>query len=208
MTAEGLERLASGTMPIDAPAGTVLFRRGDSSSAFYIVVQGQVKLAFSGSDGAEKVVEIFGPGQTFGEAMMFLDEPYIGFAETLSDAKLFSMGKTTLLAEIDRNSRLARNMLSRMARRLHLLIADIEAYALKSSAERVIGYLLRDVPPDARAPIEIRLPVAKGVLASRLSITREHFSRVLHELAQAKLIELDGRTIRILNRAGLLAWEK
>jgi CRP-like cAMP-binding protein len=204
--ADALDRLAAGTMHARAPAGTVLFRRGEPCSTFYVIIQGQVKLAFGGRDGAEKVVEILGPGQAFGEPLMFLDEPHVGFAETLAESQLFLLGRAALLSEIDRNPCLARNMLARLAQQLHYLITDIESYTLKSSAERVIAYLLREVPTESRAPLEVRLPVAKGVVASRLSITREHFSRVLHELAQAGLIDLAGRTIRISDPARLRAW--
>lgn len=205
LTAEAIDRLAAGTTQVRAPTGTVLYRRGEPSSAFYVVVYGQVKLAFSGSDGAEKVVEIFGPGQSFGELLMFLDEPHMVFAETLADSLLLAIGKAALLSEIDRTPRLARRMLSDLAQRLHRVIGDIEAYTLKSSAQRVIAYLLRDVAENA-PPLEIRLPATKGVVASRLSITREHFSRVLHELTMAGLIKVSGRTICVVDPARLRAW--
>jgi CRP-like cAMP-binding protein len=52
----------------------------------------------------------------------------------------------------------------------------------------------------------VELATSKGVLASRLNITREHFSRVLHELSAGGLIEVRGRTIRILDVAGLQAF--
>jgi CRP-like cAMP-binding protein len=90
-------------------------------------------------------------------------------------------------------------MLSGLSRRLHSLVKDVEAYSLRSSAERVIGYLLRD----DEAPAEVRLTAGKSVVASRLNMTPEHFSRVLHELAAAGLIEVDGRTVRILDLEGL-----
>ena len=54
--------------------GEVLFQRGDLPHGFYFVVSGQVKLAFS-SQGTEKVVEIIGPMQSFGEAVMFMNHP-------------------------------------------------------------------------------------------------------------------------------------
>jgi CRP-like cAMP-binding protein len=73
----------------------------------------------------------------------------------------------------------------------------------------VIGYLLRDYseeePP--RGPVEVALATSKGVLASRLNITREHFSRILHDLSAAGLIEVHGRIIRILDSERLRAFE-
>ena len=182
------------------PAGSILFRKGDSCAGFYVVVYGQVKLAFGASDGSEKVVEILGPGQSFGEAVMFLDKPYAVFAETLTDSLLVHVGRAVILQELERSPDFARRMLGGLAHRLHLIVGDLEGYSLKSGTQRVIGYLLRDVAGEQTGrTAEVTLPATKSVIASRLSITREHFSRILHELSDAGLIKVSGRNIRFLD---------
>jgi len=209
LTDEELDRIAAGTAQVRAPTGTILFRRGEASSGFHVVVYGQVKLAFGAADGSEKVVEILGPGSSFGEAVMFLDKPYVVFAETLADSLVLAIGKQTIFAELERNPRFARKMLAGLAQRLHRLVHDLEAYTLRSGTQRVIGYLLRDYSEEGqpRAPVEVALATSKGVLASRLNITREHFSRILHDLSAAGLIEVHGRIIRILDPERLRAFE-
>jgi CRP-like cAMP-binding protein len=209
LTDAELDRIAAGTAQVRAPTGTILFRRGEACTGFHVVVYGQVKLAFGAADGSEKVVEILGPGQSFGEAVMFLEKPYVVFAETLADSLLLQIGKSGVFAELERNPRFARKMLAGLAQRLHRLVHDLEAYTLRSGTQRVIGYLLRDYPDDAppHAPIEIALATSKGVLASRLNITREHFSRILHDLSAAGLIEVHGRIIRITDPERLRAYE-
>ena len=209
LTDAELDRIAAGTAQVRAPAGTILFRRGESSTGFHVIVYGQVKLAFGAADGAEKVLEILGPGSSFGEAVMFLEKPYVVFAETLADSLLLTIGKAGVFAELERNPRFARKMLAGLALRLHGLVHDLEAYTLRSGTQRVIGYLLRDYPGEGepQAPVDVPLATSKGVLASRLNITREHFSRILHDLSGAGLIEVHGRTIRILDPERLRAYE-
>jgi len=209
LTDAELDRIAAGTAQVRAPAGTILFRRGEPCSGFHVIVYGQVKLAFGAADGAEKVVEILGPGSSFGEAVMFLEKPYVVFAETLADSLLLAIGKAGVFAELERNPRFARKMLGGLALRLHGLVHDLEAYTLRSGTQRVIGYLLRDYSEegDPRTPVEVALATSKGVLASRLNITREHFSRILHDLSGAGLIEVHGRIIRILDPERLRAYE-
>jgi CRP-like cAMP-binding protein len=209
LTDAELDRIAAGTAQVRAPTGTILFRRGEACTGFHVVVYGQVKLAFGAADGSEKVVEILGPGQSFGEAVMFLEKPYVVFAETLADSLLLQIGKSGVFAELERNPRFARKMLAGLAQRLHRLVHDLEAYTLRSGTQRVIGYLLRDAPEEGppQAPIEIALATSKGVLASRLNITREHFSRILHDLSTAGLIEVRGRIIRITDPERLRAYE-
>ncbi len=99
-------------------------------------------------------------------------------------------------------------MLAGISRRLHGLVQDVEAYALRSGVQRVIGYLLRNQAVDDSGGGEaftVSLPVSKATLASRLSLTPEYFSRVLHELEAAGLISVDKRDIHILDIAGLVA---
>jgi CRP-like cAMP-binding protein len=199
MSGEELDRVAAATVPVHLAKGEALFQTGDPCTGFHIVVYGQVKLGFTSPQGIEKVVQIIGPGQSFGEAVMFLEKPYLVFAQALSDAMLLHVGKQVVFEEIARDPQFARRMLSGLARRLHGLVRDVEAYSLRSGQERVIGYLLADVAGDTGddKPVEVHLTPGKSVIASRLNMTPEHFSRILHDLAASGLIEMHGRTVRI-----------
>ena len=193
-----LDRIAASTLPVHAEKGQTVCHTGDPCTGFHVVVYGQVKLGFTSPQGVEKVVEIVRPGQSFGEALMFLDAPYIVFAQALADSMLLHVAKHAVLDELARDPGFARRMLSGLSRRLHGLVRDVEAYTLRSSHERVIGYLLAEVPENADgAPVEVHLSAGKSVIASRLNMTPEHFSRILHELGNDGVIEIHGRTVRI-----------
>ncbi len=200
-----LEAIGAITTEQRFAAGTVLFRRGDPCDGVHVIVLGRVKLALLAPAGAEKVIEILGPGQSFGEAVMFIGRPHNLFAETLADSLLLHIGKHAILDAVARNAGFARRMLNELSQRQCRLVADIEAYTLKSATERVIAYLLDAMTenPSPGQGADIMLAASKSVLASRLNITREHFSRILHDLSQAGLIRVSGRNIHILDHAGL-----
>jgi CRP-like cAMP-binding protein len=203
-SSEEIDRIAQGTRTVHAARGETLFHKGDAVEGFYLVVFGQVKLAFTSPQGADKVVEIIGPGMSFGEAVMFLEVPHVVYAQTLADSLLLHVSKTAVFDELERNPKFARKMLGGLSRRLHGVISDVEAYCMHSGAQRVIGYLLRDAEQAEGAPqVDVTLPVNKGVVASRLNLTPQHFSRILHELSEAKLVSVDGRTIHIPDVARL-----
>jgi CRP-like cAMP-binding protein len=105
--------------------------------------------------------------------------------------------------EIARDPRFALRMLAGISRRLHGLVHDVEAYALHSGVQRVIGYLLRDIASGSDEPVTVSLPVSKATIASRLSLTPEYFSRVLHELEAAGLVRIDKREIHLLDAQAL-----
>lgn len=208
-----LQRLAQGCQLRRLARGDMVFRVGEPCDGFHVTVIGQVKLFAISPAGQEKVIELIGPGNSFAEAIMFMDKPYIINAQALSDTLLLSVGKRTVLDEIALDPRFALRMLAGISRRLHGLVHDVQAYALHSGIQRVIGYLLRDLADhdgsDARdaQSLTVSLPVSKATIASRLSLTPEYFSRVLHELESAGLIEVDKRDIRILDTQRLARYQ-
>ncbi len=193
-----IAKIARGTREIHASKGDILFHKGDPCNGFHLVVYGQVKLAFTSPQGSEKVVEIISQGQSFGEAIMFMDKPYIVFAQALSDSLLLHISKNVIFDELQRDPALSKKMIAGMAMRLHQLMADVESYSLHSGKQRIIGYLVREIPEDEHGKnITITLPTNKGIIASRLNLTQEHFSRILHELSELGLIVVEGRKIHI-----------
>ena len=196
---EEIARIARGTREVHAAKGDILFHKGDPCNGFHLLVYGQMKLAFTSSQGTEKVVEILSQGQSFGEAVMFMEKPYIVFAQALSDSLLLHISKAAVFDELQRDHNLGRKMLAGMAMRLHQLMTDVESYSLHSGKERIIGYLLRELPANSQdaTQVTVQLPTNKGIIASRLNLTQEHFSRILHELSELGLIVVEGRKINI-----------
>ncbi|MDP2255327.1 MAG: Crp/Fnr family transcriptional regulator [Polaromonas sp.] len=196
------ERLAQSCQLKRFVRGDMVFRVGEECDAFYVVVVGQIKLYVASPSGHEKVIEIVSPGHSFAEAMMFLSMPCILNAQALVDTLLLRVSKQSVFSEIERDPRFSMHMLAGISRRLHGLIRDVEGYALHSGMQRLIGYLLREVEDenaDRIGAVTVALPVSKATIASRLSLTPEYFSRVLHELEAEGLIEIDKREVRILD---------
>ena len=211
MRDEELQRLATGCQLRRVERGKVIFRTGDPCHEFHVNVLGQVKLFVISPAGTEKVVELVGPGNSFAEAVMFMGVPYVLSAQTLTDSLILSIEKDVVLREIGASPEFALRMLAGLSRRLHGLIKDVEAYALHSGVQRVIGYLLGadnlDETENASQAITVSLPVSKAAIASRLSLTPEYFSRVLNELETAGLIHVDKRDIHISDTARLANYQ-
>jgi CRP/FNR family transcriptional regulator, dissimilatory nitrate respiration regulator len=197
-----LERLATGCQLRRLTRGETVFRVGEPCGEFHVTVTGQVKLFALSPNGQEKVIELVGPGNSFAEALMFMGKPYIINAQALTDTLLLTVQKHAVVGEIERDPRFALRMLAGISRRLHGLVHD-------SGMQRIIGYLLRDHAADDReegSAVTVSLPVSKATIASRLSLTPEYFSRVLHELEAAGLVRIDKRDVHILDVRQLAAY--
>lgn len=202
LSPDELSRISQSSKLASHVKGAMVFRIGEPCEAFHIVVSGQVKLFVVSPAGQEKVVEILSPGQSFAEAMVFLDKPCILSAQALTDTVLVNVSKHGVFSEIEQDPHFALHMLAGISRRLHGLVQDVEGYALQNGLQRLIGYLLRDVETshvDGQTTVTVALPASKATIASRLSLTPEYFSRVLHDLEAKELIQIDRREIRILD---------
>ena len=199
LASEEITRVARGVHEINALKGEILFHRGDACTGFYVLVYGQLKLSFTSAQGNEKIVEVVQQGQSFGEAVMFLEKPHIVSAQMLADSLLLHVSKACIFDELERDHNFARKMLAGMAMRLHQLMTDVESYSLHSGKQRIIAYLISELEENQlqATDVVIELSVNKGIIASRLNLTQEHFSRILHELTGLGLIVVEGKKIRI-----------
>lgn len=197
LQAAQLQRLAAGSQLRRVARGQLVFGVGDPCTEFHVTVIGQVKLFALSADGQEKVIELAGPGVSFAEATMFLGGPHRVNAQTLMDTLLLGVSRQAVLAEIAQDPGFALHMLDGLSRRLHGLMDDVQAYALHSGERRVVDYLLRELGGGCAGAATVSLPVSKATIATRLSLTPEYFSRMLHQLEAAGLIRIDRRAIRI-----------
>ncbi|MDR1854213.1 MAG: Crp/Fnr family transcriptional regulator [Azoarcus sp.] len=202
LSSADIAHLSKGMREFWAKKGEVLFNRGDECNGFHLLLEGRIKLGVVSTDGVEKVLELILPGQTFGEALMFLEKPYIVFSQALEDCHVLFFHKSVVFAELERDPGLGRRMLAGLAMRLRQLVHDVEDYSLHSGKQRIIGYLLREISGEDEefeptGACTVKLMIGKNVLASRLNMTQEHFSRILHELAAQGLFTIHGREIHI-----------
>jgi CRP-like cAMP-binding protein len=193
--------LADVSQPLRVAKHEYVYHRGDTPQGLFIVVNGHIKVLVPSDSGHEKIIEFFSAGQAFGEIYLFLEQPYAVAAQALQDSQLIYLEKKDIFSAIARDPTFARGLLAGMARRMHTLVQDIEGVSLQSSAQRVVSYLL-SLPREHGL---LRLPIKKNVIASKLGLTPETFSRMLSQLSQSGLISVDGKEVLIHDEAALIA---
>ncbi|HMZ99003.1 MAG TPA: Crp/Fnr family transcriptional regulator [Nitrospira sp.] len=205
-----IERIAHKIVPITVLKGHALFHAGDNCKGMYLVVFGQFKLVFTSFVGAEKVVEIIQQGESFGEAIMLAEKNHLTSAYALQDSLVLHVPTAAILAELNNDPKLTARMIILLAKQNVRFMNDIESYALQSATQRIIGYFTNEIPDEAikADELELELHVHKGVIASMLNITQEHFSRILSDLSARGLILISGRSIRIPKISNLIAFQR
>jgi CRP-like cAMP-binding protein len=186
--------------------GETLFEMGDEAKRFFLVQSGHMKLYRLSVSGNEKVIEVVSPGHTFAEALMFGERPrYPVTAGAIGATQLIAVESRPFLDLLSESTATCFRMMTDMSVRLRRMIKEIDDLTLQSARSRVAGYLwgMSTVQGGTRDEVELEMP--KGVLASRLSIKPETFSRILHAFTEEGLVRVEGGRIRILNAVGLQA---
>ncbi len=204
---EQIEKLSSAATKRVLAQGEHLFEAGSRADEFYLVLQGQVKLYRLSPAGQEKVIEIIRPGQTFAEALMFRDIPvYPVNAQALSMVELYAFKNRAFIKILRESVDLCFQVMADISVRLKHHLNEIDALTLQNASLRVVNYLSHLIPGcdnEATEITEITLPAAKNIIASRLSITPETLSRILHTLSSKGLISVEGLHIKVHDVAGL-----
>lgn len=200
LSEERLTEVAAATHERRYGGGELVFQKGDLPTGLFVVATGRIKEACQSPEGYEKIVELLGPGQTCGEAALLLGAPYPFFVATLVRSQLLHIDQHIVHALIDREPLFVDRLLRTLSDRLCGIVRDIEAYSLKSPMQRVADFLSERWT--AEQP-QIVLPVAKGMLASRLGMTPEALSRVFRDLSEAGVIEVRGSRVKVRNLARL-----
>ena len=201
-----IEQLANGTRLLDISRGSTLFNRGDRAHGFYLLLEGQVKLGVISPQGDEKVIGLIQPGQSFGEAVLFLERSFPIYAQAIVDSQVLLITRDAIFDILDNDVTVVRRMLAGISARNRQLVNDIESISLQNSTQRLIGYLLQ-MSADSPNPGRLLLPASKLTIASMLNITPETLSRVMLRLNSAGLIEVNGKEIVITNVDGLRNFE-
>ena len=201
LTPQQLERTVQHALALQIEEGASIFEQGDPVKRFYLVIRGQIKLFRLSPAGNEKVIEVITPGSTFAEALMFLEQPHypVG-AEALTSAELISIDTADFADMLKDSIDTCFLLLGDMSQRLRGLLREIDELSLHSATCRVAASLLQMRRPGST---DFDLPIAKQVLASRLSITPETFSRIIKNLTKQNIIAIKGGHVRILGLPSL-----
>ncbi len=181
-----------------------LFLQGDPATHFFVVISGWVKLFRLRPDGAEVVVEIFGPGESFAEGAMHMPEGYPVSAEMVEEGRLLAVPTEAFGRRVQQDPDLAISMLASMSVRLKELVNRIEKKETQTAAQRVADFLLKfgGTPGPDAAAVVVQLPYDKQLIANRLGMKPETFSRALSALRD-RGVRVDGPTAKIRDAAAL-----
>ena len=206
MPPELLESLHKAGRSVTFSKGQILFTQGDPAESFYMIEGGWIKLFRETLDGDEVILDVLPAGYVFGETVMFEGDSYPYAAEAIESCKLVAYPVSLLKTYIEENSVLALAMLKHISTKNVLKDREIEHLTIMNAPQRIGCFLLRLCKIKQPTPIFLHLPYDKTLIASRLGMQPETFSRALSRLQTDTGVKVKGGTVEIVNLGNLIKY--
>lgn len=175
-----LDALAEEAVLRHYPTGSIVFEQAETASFAEFVITGTVEL-LGVRDGNETLVELIPAVDILLPAAVLNRERYLLRARVRQAAHLLMIRAETFRQAVATDHALCLALLACQAAQFRRQIKQIKNVTLRSAEERVGCYLMQLLRASG-TPTSARLPVEKRMIASRLGMTRETFSRTLNAL--------------------------
>lgn len=204
-----LERLARHCRLHTLSKNQEIVGSADMATDFHFLVMGHAKVQLETPGGRKKVVEIVGPGCNLDECMP-VQAPWQNLRViAVGASRVLSVPREIVFEALQAYPALAMRFIQSMSLRMGQLLVELNSHISDNAMQRFVRYIVHQlVPADAAAngaPVTVTLPAGKAIVASRLSLSPEYFSRMLRQLETEQLIAVDNRSITIPDLSRLIA---
>ncbi|MGM0766542.1 MAG: Crp/Fnr family transcriptional regulator [Pseudomonadota bacterium] len=183
----------------------LLYRQDMPAHHFFFVISGRLRLYRLDASGIDRTLDSLAPGDCFAEVMIYADPPkYACYAEALKASEVLMIPVRAYQELLENNPRYAQAALRHYAKRAVSRFHDLEIMTVQSARDRLIRYLIDLLPSGAQGGCEVELPLPKCLVASRLAMQPETFSRILADLKANGLVRVNRSRLFISDPARLI----
>src|SRR5688572_7871157 len=166
----------------DYERGEHVFREGDPSDFFFVVVTGRAKVYKQTSDGRDIILEMFGPGGPLGAVAAYESKPFPASASALEPSSCLTIPRAEFFALLERYPSLVRGLLSSLSLRLVELttrLAELTGGKVEVRFARLFLKLADQIGRPTPEGIFIPLLLSRQELADLTGTTIETAIRIM-----------------------------
>ncbi len=183
----------------------LLYRQDMPAHHFFFVISGRLRLYRLDYSGIDRTLDSIAPGDCFAEVMIYADPPrYACYAEALKSSEVLMIPVKAYQDLIESTPEYAQAALRHYARRAVSRFHDLEIMTVQNARDRLVRYLIDLLPDGAKKGGEVELPLPKCLIASRLAMQPETFSRILADLKSSGMLRVNRSRIFISDPGRLI----
>src|SRR5512139_3975428 len=187
------------------PAGQFVFRRGDAALGAVVLLQGDVALGMALADGQFRPERLVHAPAWLDLGSAWIESTHALDARAVSPATVAEVPLEVLQSLVERRSTMVRPLITALAREVRDLTLNTHELMHKDAPARLAAWLRQrcGVSAQAAEPVVVQLHERKRDIASQLAITPETLSRLMRSFMRQGVIDVNGYTVRVLDRVAL-----
>jgi CRP/FNR family cyclic AMP-dependent transcriptional regulator len=184
------------------PAGTVIFREGDEGNEMFIIQEGKVKISKS-IGNKDHVLAILGKGDFFGEMAIVNRIRRTATAQTVTDTHLLAFDRQGFRSMIEKNSKIAMNIIDKLCRRLQQANMQIQQLKRKNAPALIALHLVYafEGAPQESIPLDKTLEE----ISLSLEMPLQEAEGIVQRFEAEGVVKKNGNTLRVLDFEALRA---
>jgi CRP-like cAMP-binding protein len=184
--------------------GELMLEALSAYDSLWILVEGRVAAEMRGSSGKTVRIETIEAPAPIASAILFAPTSLLPVSvSALSRVRVIRIPRDAVLTICQKSRAFLLNYLRDSGARIAAFSERFRLMQFASLGERLADWLLRQA--ERSGGDEVILPSSKERLAETFGVTRPSLSRGFGELARAGILAVEGRSVRILDRAALAA---
>ena len=179
-----------------------LYLPGDPSSNVYLLKRGRVKIASTAVNGKEVTFDILEAGDIFGELDVLEDAPRSTSAETLDDALICVIPRKDFDQYLAMHPGVMFKLTKLIGLRLKKIQSQVEDLVFRDVPARLAHLLVELSKSDGVAGgqgVRLKVKLTHQEMANLIGCSRETVSATMGQFRDDGLIQVDGRTITIVD---------
>ena len=201
---EALEQLGRYAKHTVLKRGATIFSKGDPGNSLYAVISGTVKISISSPDGRNAILNLIGPGETFGEMSVLDGQTRSADAIANTNCEIYVIDRRDFLPFMRSQPALSMKFIELLCTRLRWTSDQVEQVILQDLPGRLASALLgltekRKLEPAASQTIAI----TQQEISEMVGMTRESINKQLRAWAARHWVRLEHGAIVVLDAVSL-----
>jgi len=188
-------------MTKEYPAEQILVTAGEVCRSLQVVLKGSVRGEMLDASGKVLKIEDIKPGRPLAVAFLFGAKNYYPVSITTNEPTLMAViSRELVLDMMQQNVRFLVNYLNAVSNRAQFLSDKLSFLSFRSIKSKLANYFLSLEQKNDW----VTLPVSHSVLANLFGVARPSLSRALREMHNERILEVNGKMVKIVDRQRLV----
>ena len=203
LDAEALDQLCRYAKHTTLKRGATIFSKGDPGNSLIAVISGTVKISVSSAGGRSAILNLIGPGETFGEVAVLDGQPRTADATANTNCEIFVIDRREFLPFVRSHPALAMKFIELLCTRIRWTSDQVEQVILQNLPGRLAGALIRLTEKHKPAPKGRTIAITQQEISEMVGMTRESINKQLRIWATRNWVRLEHGAIVVLQAGPL-----